>query len=60
MSLIVQFSDGSKTKIVSWFSATPPMPEQFSNLGEVEVTDPKWKAYYDSINQLSPGMPEPH
>ncbi len=59
MTVIVQFSDKKETVIVSWFSAIPPSPVQFPNLGEVEVSDPRWKVFYDMMKPSVPGMPEP-
>ncbi|CNE76380.1 MULTISPECIES: hypothetical protein [Yersinia] len=59
MTIIVQFSDSEKTKIISWFGSMPPFPEQFKNLGDVKADDPKWKDYYDLMSQFTPGMPEP-
>lgn len=59
MSIIIQFSDSSETVIISYFSAMPPYPEQFPNLGEVEASDPRWEIYYDSMNPYAPGLPEP-
>ncbi|WP_227732545.1 hypothetical protein [Yersinia proxima] len=41
----VQFSDKSKTKIVSYF-AGPQDPEAHDFLGEVETNDPVWKEFY--------------
>ncbi|HEN3248587.1 TPA: hypothetical protein U5D40_001051 [Yersinia enterocolitica] len=59
MTIIVQFSDKKEAVIISWFSAMPPIPEQFPNLGEVESNDPRWKVFYDMMNPSVPGMPEP-
>ncbi|HDL6972392.1 TPA: hypothetical protein PXM23_003278 [Yersinia enterocolitica] len=59
MTIIVQFSDKKEAVIISWFSAMPPFPEQFPNLGEVEASDPRWKVFYDMMSQYAPGMPEP-
>ena len=58
-TLIVQFSDENQTTIISWFSAYPPIPEQFPNLGYVEASDPRYHAFYEIVGYLSPGMPEP-
>lgn len=57
-TLMVQF-DETQNKIVSWFSAYPPIPEQFPGLGEVEASDPRYQDYYNIISHLSPGMPPP-
>lgn len=54
MTIIVQFSDSEKTKIISWFGSMPPFPEQFKNLGDVKADDPKWKDYYDLMSQFTP------
>ncbi|CND89490.1 hypothetical protein [Yersinia enterocolitica] len=59
MTIIVQFSDKKEAVIISWFSAMPPSPAQFPNLGEVEASDPRWKVFYDKMNPSVPGMPAP-
>ncbi|EMX8401598.1 hypothetical protein AAHR76_002382 [Yersinia enterocolitica] len=59
MTIIVQFLDKKEAVIISWFSAIPPSPVQFPNLGEVEASDPRWKVFYDKMNPSVPGMPEP-
>lgn len=58
-TLHVQFSDLSKTAIISWFCG-PQDSETYANLGTVESSSPIWKYYYDSLPlMISQGMPAP-
>jgi hypothetical protein len=56
-TLNVQFSDASETAIISYFGS-PQDAEVWRDVGEVESSDPRWKAYYDaqliSIQEVLP------
>jgi hypothetical protein len=57
--LYVQFTDTSKTEILSIFGS-PQDEEVYPNQGQVELSDPLYKAYYEaqpSIAQM--GLPVP-
>lgn len=55
----VQFSDKSKTKIVSYF-AGPQDTETHDFLGKVELNDPLWAEFYNAIPEFSRhGLPQP-
>ena len=43
----VQFSDETKTKIISWFNCQQDASE-WDNLGEVEDDDPRLVEFFDS------------
>ncbi|AOY96839.1 hypothetical protein BKK79_36090 [Cupriavidus sp. USMAA2-4] len=57
--LNVQFSDGTQSTIVSYF-ASPQDSSVFANLGEVDASDARWAAFYESLPELArSGMPVP-
>ncbi|WP_042298947.1 hypothetical protein [Paraburkholderia kururiensis] len=45
--LNVQFSDSTEETIIGYF-ASPQDPAVWPNMGTVEVTDARWKTYYDA------------
>jgi hypothetical protein len=47
-SIFVQFSDASQESVISAFSC-PQNIEAWPNQGEIDSSDPRWKAYYSSI-----------
>ena len=59
MVLYVQFSDEKEEKIITWF-ASPQSSECFDFLGEVDPSDSRYRAFYDSLpSYASDGMPDP-
>jgi hypothetical protein len=47
--LNVQFFDSTETTIVSSF-AVPQDASTYPNQGQVETSDPRWKAFFDLMN----------
>lgn len=59
MEINVQFSDPSQAVVVTYLCC-PQDPAVFLNQGTVKDSDPRWKAYYDSIPLfLQQSMPSP-
>lgn len=57
--LYVQFSDETETVIISYF-ASPQNPEYYDFLGEVEVDDPRYVIFYNSMpNDIKQYLPTP-
>ena len=57
--LSVQFSDASKDTIVSYFNS-PQDSTAFLFQGQVDVDDPRYKTYYESLPAVCrQGMPLP-
>jgi hypothetical protein len=57
-TLIVQFADESEEVIVGYM--TGPMEPPLPNTGEVEASDSRWKAYYNSLPEfVQPWFPAP-
>jgi hypothetical protein len=55
----VQFSDSTKSIIVAYF-ASPQDPDIWENLGEVDTSDARWKAYFDKQDaSLQQKLPTP-
>ena len=55
----VQFSDSTETVIVSYFGA-PQDSAAFANQGTVEITDARYKVFYESLAaSLQSGLPIP-
>jgi hypothetical protein len=50
--LNVQFSDSTEKIIIGYFSS-PQDSAVWPNMGTVEVTDARWKAYYDAQPETS-------
>lgn len=46
----VQFSDDSNTRVVSYFGSRQD-PDFYENIGEIEASNLRWLAYYESINK---------
>jgi hypothetical protein len=58
-SIYVQFSDASKTKLVSIFGA-PQDATAWPNQGVVDSSDPRYLAYYQSVPSAALlGLPPP-
>lgn len=59
MTIFVQFSDEACTKIISCFVG-PQDASSWSNLGEVEASDPRWRIFYEQMTDASkPFWPPP-
>lgn len=55
----VQFDGPKHEKIVSYFFSEQD-PNCFSNLGEVDESDQRYRDFYDSLSVIDKiGMPEP-
>jgi hypothetical protein len=52
MTVNVQFADSSETTIITYFGG-PQDPDVFTNLGTVSTSDPRYKAFYDSLPDAS-------
>lgn len=48
MVVNVQFSDENKLSVISYFSDVQSDLNIYPNQGEIEVSDERWKQYYDS------------
>lgn len=46
--LNVQFTDSTQATILAYFGA-PQNPTYYANLGTVESSDARWRAYYNSL-----------
>lgn len=58
-TLYVQFSDETETVIQSVF-ANPQDPEIYPNQGEVDTSDERYRAFYNSLPLIiRNGLPEP-
>ncbi len=58
MTLHVQFSDETETKIVSWFSSSQP-EGSFKFTGEVESGDPRYLAFLNTLTEdMSESIPD--
>lgn len=59
MNINVQFSDKTESTITTLFGG-PQSPDNFNFLGEVELSDPRYITFYDSLpGYASAGMPQP-
>lgn len=57
--MFVQFSDSAETTITSYF-AGPQDPAVWINQGAIDVSDPRWKAFYNAQSALmQQGLPVP-
>lgn len=56
--MFVQFSDESKTVIVSYF-ASPQDPSHYLNYGDIELDDPRWGEFYKTMSPVIDDLPEP-
>ncbi|MCT9017166.1 hypothetical protein N6G05_26805 [Cupriavidus gilardii] len=60
-TIYVQFADETEEVIVSYFGI-PQDPDYWKNQGTVESSDPRWKAYYESmasLREMGVILPEP-
>lgn len=58
-TIYVQFSNAACDGIISYF-AGPQDPEAIPNIGQVEPTDERWKAFYDAMPSIvQNNMPTP-
>ncbi|MCW3538356.1 hypothetical protein [Burkholderia cenocepacia] len=56
--LLVQFSDSTEKTIIA-FLPGPQDPDAYPNQGEVNSTDPRWKAFCDNLPiDVQPFMPK--
>lgn len=46
----VQFFDSTETTIIAYF-ASAQSPSAFQNLGTVDTSDARWKAYYTLLSE---------
>lgn len=59
-SINVQFSDGTKTTIVSYFGSAQDS-DIYPNLGAIDSSDLRWKSYYGAQPTLvQPYLPTPN
>lgn len=56
--LNVQFSDDTQAEIQMYFGAAQD-PNIYPNLGTVDLTDARWKTFYDKIGGSFSGLPAP-
>lgn len=58
--IYVQFADATQDRVISYFGC-PQDEEAFPNQGEIDTSDPRWKAYYDAQDPfwIQPGLPAP-
>lgn len=54
-TLNVQFSDSTQETIISYFGS-PQSASNYSNLGTVTTSDPKWAAYYATLSATAAGF----
>ncbi|WP_343618835.1 hypothetical protein [Ralstonia sp.] len=55
----VQFTDSKKTTICAYFGA-PQDPDVYANLGQIETTDARYVAFYNSQSaQFQAFLPNP-
>jgi hypothetical protein len=59
MIINVSFSDATKQTVNMYFGC-PQDETVYPYQGQIETSDPRWKAFYDSIiESLRSGLPEP-
>lgn len=58
MQLHVQFKDSTEAEICAFFAA-PQDPAAFPNSGSVDVSDARWKTFYESMGRNQIGLPAP-
>ncbi len=57
--MFVQFADSSEKAIIACF-ANQQDPDVFANQGEVDLTDSRYKTYFDSLPLMAQaGLPPP-
>ncbi|WP_157636146.1 hypothetical protein [Burkholderia ubonensis] len=55
----VQFADSTDAAVISYFGS-PQNPSVYSNLGEIDPSDPRWKTYYDQqTSSVQAALPAP-
>jgi hypothetical protein len=47
MIVNVKFADATEKEVVVYFGS-PQDPAQWSNLGEIDTSDPRWSAFYEA------------
>jgi hypothetical protein len=58
-TIFVEFSDATKSAVIG-YAASPQPAESWPYQGEIDTSDPLWKTYYDSKDDLSKiGLPAP-
>jgi hypothetical protein len=56
MKINVQFIDSKNTAICAFFSDPQVDEEDYPNQGVVELSDKRWKEYYESLNAFTQAM----
>lgn len=54
----VQFSDAAGSAVITYFGS-PQDPGAYPNQGTLDASDPRWKAWYDSVPSCQPFLPAP-
>lgn len=49
MLIYVQFYDDTEAVVAAYWS-TPQDPQYYPNQGSMDTSDPRWHAYYDSLD----------
>lgn len=57
-TIFVQFADSTESVIASVFGSQQD-PNVYANLGTVDLTDPRWKTFYDKVGGSFSGFPTP-
>ncbi len=57
--IVVQFSDSTEATVIGYF-ASPQNTTEWPNLGSVEASDPRWKAYFELQSaEAQRNLPQP-